>query len=223
MAVEFNAALHHRRSIRLRDYDYSQAGAYFVTLCAKDRECLFGDLAEGDMRLTDAGQVVQDAWDALPDHCAGIDLDAFVIMPNHVHGIIVINDNAVRATHELPESDDARVGAIHELPQSVRAIHESPLQGSFGRQHRQMLLPKIIGRFKMNTAKHVNQIRETPGVPVWQPNYYEHIIRNEESLNRIREYIAYNPAQWIHDRENPVGVIRELPLQQTPNDEPWRV
>jgi REP element-mobilizing transposase RayT len=116
-------------------------------------------------------------------------------MPNHFHGIILITDNVdnvdnVRAIRELP---------IHELP-----IHELPRQQQKQRQQqrRKMLLPKIVGRFKMNSAKQINQMRNTPGISVWQRNYYEHIIRDEKSLENIRNYIINNPAKWQDDDYN---------------------
>jgi REP element-mobilizing transposase RayT len=106
-------------------------------------------------------------------------------MPNHFHGIITINNH---------------VGAIHELP-----LHELPLQIE-PKQRRKMLLPKIIGFLKMNSAKEINQIRATLGYPVWQRNYYEHIIRSEEEMNRIHRYIIDNPAKWAEDENNPTNI-----------------
>ena len=88
----FNPQIHHRRSIRLKDYDYSQSGAYFITICTQKRECLFGEIVDGEMRLNDAGQMVQTTWDELPKHYTGIEIDEFVVMPNHFHGIILIHD-----------------------------------------------------------------------------------------------------------------------------------
>ena len=175
-----------RRSIRLKDHDYSQAGAYYITVCTQERECLFGQVVDGQMQLNEAGRIVQAVWDGLSQFHDGIELDAFVVMPNHVHGIIVIR---------------ASVGAIHELP--VQAIHESPATPARIADRRRMLLSKIVGRFKMVSGKEINFLRQTMGQPVWQRNYYEHIIRDEESLRRIRRYIADNPAQWDFDRENP--------------------
>jgi REP element-mobilizing transposase RayT len=165
---------HHRRSIRLQGYDYSQNGAYFVTLCTQNRECLFGEIVNEEMILNEYGKIVEQCWNDLPNHYDNIIFDEYVIMPNHFHGIIFI------------------VGAIHELP-----LHELPVQ-----QRRKMLLPKIIGRFKMNSAKQINQIRNTSGIPVWQRNYYEHIIRNEKSLENIRNYIINNPSKWYYDNYN---------------------
>lgn len=194
---------HHRRSIRLRGYDYSQAGAYFITIVAKNRERLFGEAANGEMRLNEIGRVVQTAWDELPGRYPSVELDAFVVMPNHVHGIIVISGDTgpVGAIHELPLHELPlhelpAAGAIHESPP-----HESPLQDRV--QRRKMLLPKIVGYFKMNAAKRANEIRLASGVPLWQRNYYEHIIRNEADLRRIREYIANNPLKWELDQLHP--------------------
>ncbi len=170
----YNPDIHKRRSIRLKGYDYSQAGAYFVTICTKDRECLFGDITNGEMQLNIMGTVVQQYWNKIPRHFPNTAIDEFIVMPNHVHGIICIETNFV--------------GAIHELP-----LHE------YKRQRRKMLLPKIIGWFKMQSAKQINQIRNTRSNPVWQRNYYEHIIRNEQELNTIRKYILTNPLKWELD------------------------
>jgi REP element-mobilizing transposase RayT len=192
-----NPQRHHRRSIRLRGYDYSQAGAYFVTVCTHDRMCLFGEIMDRQMRLNAAGRVVEQCWNQIPEHFPHVELDEFVVMPNHVHGIIVIAE-------------------------TVGAIHESPLQSP--RERRQMLLPKIIGRFKTNTAKRINEMRDTPGTSVWQRNYYEHIIRNVESLNGIRKYSMNNPLQWALDRENPDMSLQGQPHRVAPTgDEPWRI
>jgi len=180
--MTFNPDIHHRRSIRLREYDYSTVGAYFVTVCVNGRECLFGDCVDGDMRVNDAGRMVVEWWLKLPERFPQVSLDEFVIMPNHVHGIVCIIDADVSDT----------VGAIHELP-----LHRVPSR----QQRRTMLLPKIVGYFKMNTAKHINLMRNNPGVPVWQRNYYERVIRDDNQLAAIREYIANNPVNWAEDEE----------------------
>ena len=134
------------------------------------------------MTPNEFGRIVQSHWDGLANHYAGTQLEAFVVMPNHVHCIIMIHAANVEAIHELPLRDTA--------PRGVK-------------QRRNMLIPKMVGRFKMNTAKYINEIRGTPGVPVWQRNYWEHVIRDEDSLNRIREYIINNPLRWHMDKENP--------------------
>ncbi len=175
-----------RRTIRLKDYNYSWPGFYFVTICVKDKGCYLGKIVEVDnfsdgptVRLTKLGEIVRDIWRSIPKHHPKIELDEFIIMPNHIHGIVVISENTV--------------GAIQ-----VGAIHESPLQN-----RRQMLLSKIIGRFKMNSAKEINTLLNNEEQSFWQRNYYEHIIRNETSLEKIRNYIIDNPRKWYDDIENP--------------------
>mgnify|MGYP000913469741 FL=1 len=179
--MKYDPKKHHRRSIRLKGYDYSQSGACFVTICTQNRVCLFGDIVDGEMRLNDAGKIVHGVWNDLPNHYPGMELDAFVVMPNHVHGIIVI------------------VGAGLKLAPTKRG------------------LPEIIRGFKTFSSRRINELRGTPGIPVWQRNYYEHIVRNDESLYRIREYIINNPMQWEQDRENPrTLLIKEQPQRGTP-------
>ncbi len=179
--MQYDPEEHHRRSVRLKGYDYSRAGAYFVTVCTRNRECLFGDVTDGIMRLNKVGRVVEKCWQAIPSHFSTVRLDAFVIMPNHVHGIITI----VGPTH---------TGATHASPLRGRSRPSGPGRQSIG---------AIIGSFKSAVTRRINQLRGTPGGRLWQRNYYEHIIRNSESLDRIREYIVNNPLQWELDRENP--------------------
>jgi REP element-mobilizing transposase RayT len=177
----------HRCSIRLKGYDYTWAGAYFVTICTKDRACLFGDVVDGVMRLNQMGQIVWQCWLAIPDHFPHVLLDEFVVMPNHVHGIIVIMaTHIVGATHASPLQND-------DTPTRPRG----PQRQSVG---------SIVGSFKSAATKRINEQRGIPGAPVWQRNYYEHIIRDDESLNRIRQYIAENPLRWYLDRENPNAI-----------------
>ncbi len=130
------------------------------------------------MQLNEVGQIIQAVWDSLPQFYKGMELDAFVIMPNHLHGVILIGE-------------------------PVGAIRESPLPPVPIAKRRRMLLSKILGRFKMVTAKQINALRGSSGQPLWQRNYYEHVIRDDESLIRIRQYISDNPAQWEFDHENP--------------------
>ncbi len=180
--MKYNPGRQNRRSIRLRDYDYSQSGAYFVTICAWGRECLFGDILIGEMVLSKHGEIVKEYFEKTSQHFQNIKIDCFVIMPNHIHAIIII---------EQP------VGVIHELPLQV----ESALE--IRKQRRSMMLPRIIGWFKMNSAKAINKIREVSGRPLWQRNYYEHIIRNETTFEQIRQYIRNNPLEWELDENNP--------------------
>jgi putative transposase len=200
---------HHRRSIRLRGYDYTQPGAYFVTICTQNRACLFGEVVCGKMQSNDAGRMVQTVWKEIPVYYAGVAIDAFVVMPNHIHGIIVLVGAAPcgRPRLEVPALGQARG------PASTIAIS----------------LPDVVHRFKTMTTKHYADGVKQRGWPpfpgqLWQRNYYEHIIRDEQSLNRIRQYIADNPAQWALDRENPLGGRHEAPLRPDgTKDEPWRI
>ncbi|MBI4745118.1 MAG: hypothetical protein HY786_00875 [Deltaproteobacteria bacterium] len=189
--TKFNPDIHHRHSIRLEGYDYSNAGAYFVTVCALSRECLFGDVVDGEMRLNEYGQVIHAYWQKVSDNFPNVVIDEYVIMPNHFHGIVTINT----ANDDIGTVD---VGATHEL-----SLHnETSIK--YRKERRKMLLPRIIGWFKMNSVKQVNLLRDNPGCPGWQRNYYDHVVRTEDSLNRIRDYIRFNPSQWDKDIENPV-------------------
>jgi len=193
----------HRHSIRLGGYDYSRPGAYFVTICTHDRACLFGDVAEGEMRLNDAGRIAEQCWRDIPAHFPRLDLDAFVIMPNHVHGIIWITDDAVGVNDARGHNENV-APPVTRPPHNVGATHASPLPHALrprGPQRRSVA--SIIGSFKSAVTKRINKLRGTPGMPVWQRNYYEHIIRTGESLDRIRRYIGENPLRWHLDRENP--------------------
>ena len=189
--MSYNPDRYHRRSIRLKSYDYSQTGAYFVTICALDRECVFGEIADGQMRLNPLGEIVQACWHCLPQHFWYLELDAFVIMPNHVHGIIELN--------------------------GVGAQHAAPLPGGLRPNVPPGSLGAIVRSFKSAVSKQINESRGAPGTPIWQRNYYEHIIRNEDELRRICQYIVDNPAQWVLDRENPanpaVGAQHAAPLR----------
>jgi len=174
---------HHRRSIRLPEYDYAGAGAYFVTVCASGHGCLFGEVRDGIMVLNRIGEMARDCWSAIPHHFDDVVLDQFVVMPNHIHGIVVMCDGGVsEATH-------------------MRATHASPLRA--GPPPRS--LGAVVGSFKSAVTSRVNELRGNAGCPVWQRNYFERVIRNERELAAIREYIANNPAKWAMDRENPAN------------------
>ena len=171
---------HHRRSIRLTEYDYSQPGAYFITICAYNRACIFGDILEGQLTLNQYGEIVNSEWLKTINMRTNLELDAFIIMPNHLHGIILISDF------------DHRRGTLQRLPTFER--FGKPVSNS---------IPTIIRLFKSSVTKHINALRGTPGLPVWQRNYYEHVIRNEDDLSEKREYILNNALKWDLDSENP--------------------
>jgi putative transposase len=163
-----------RRSIRLKGYDYSADGAYFITICVRHRECLLGEIHDGQMILNQYGAIVRDVWEGLPDRVSDIEIDEYIIMPNHFHAII----------------------SIDKSPESIESHKDLDIDDI--KTRRKMILPKVVGRFKMLTAKTINQNREIEG-SFWQRNYYERVIRSEEDCQIIRQYIINNPAQWEMD------------------------
>jgi putative transposase len=180
--MKHDSRLHHRRSLRLKGYDYTQTGAYFVTIVTKDRECSFGEIANNEMQLNECGALTAKCWHEIPQHFKSVALGAWVVMPNHVHGVLVINANV---------GGGIPVGARHASPLPV-SPRPGPQRQSIG---------AIVGSFKSAVTKHINTLRDTPGAPVWQRNYYEHIIRNEVALNRIQQYILNNPLRWARDKD----------------------
>jgi len=199
-----------RRSIRLKRYDYSEPGAYFVTICTHGWRCILGSVTGDQVNLSPFGQIVQTVWCDLPTQYPNVELDAFVVMPNHFHGILLIS-GSVAAIQDCgrDHANDPSVGAIHELPLPI-ATHNVPLPRhencDWVTSRRRMLLPRLIGRFKMISAKRINELRGSRGFPVWQRNYFEHVIRSDKGLERIRQYIMENPARWHLDRQNPERV-----------------
>lgn len=176
-----------RKLTRLKGYDYSQSGAYFVTVCAHNRQNLFGGIEGGKIILNEYGNIVNHCWREIPAHFPHVELDEFVIMPNHVHGVIIIN--------------------------SVGANDYSPLQTPIYSIKQSFASPKnmcgtsktigsVIRGFKIGVTKWFRQ--NTDHYAVWQRNYYEHIIRNDTELNRVRQYIIENPLKWDMDSENPI-------------------
>lgn len=192
---------HDRRSIRLSGYDYGQAGAYFVTICTQDRTCLFGDVVGGGMRLNACGQIVQDELARTPVIRPEMRLDAFVVMPNHVHFVVRI----VGAYGNTPNARacgnaGAGTGAYVDTPLPNAEPDTKPAT-AFRSPSR--TIGAMVRGFKSAAAKRINALRGTPGAVVWQRNYHEHIIRDDGSLARIRRYIAANPARWDRDAVNP--------------------
>ena len=179
--MKYNPDIHKRKSIRLKHFNYSSNGAYFITLCTKNRECILGNIVNGKMVLSDLGEIVKNEWNKTPMIRHEIKLDIFIIMPNHFHGIIFITNNNVMAIEYI------NVGATGRSPLRKQ---NGPLQYSLG---------SFIGGLKSITTKRANVLRNTPHQSLWQRNYYEHVIRNDVDLNRIREYIINNPIQWQFD------------------------
>lgn len=154
--MTYDPEYHHRRAMRLNGYDYAQGGAYYVTICTHARACILSTITDGQVGLTVAGQMVEKYWLSLPHHYQ-VEMDTYIIMPNHVHGIVVILQKQEKSLFNLMRS------------------------------------------FKSFSAKAINRARGLQGVPVWQGRYYDHVVRDENDLNRIREYIAHNPLQWSSD------------------------
>ena len=215
--MTYDPERHHRRSIRLKGYDYAQAGAYFVTICAHGRECLFGQVLDGEMQLNAYGDIVAQCWDDLPRHYPTVDLDAFVVMPNHVHGIVVLTDPAPPAAPNAGVVGaglrPARVGAAgggadgEVVGEATRAgLRPTPTtQPGAAATATAPPLSEVVRAFKSFSARRVNELRGAAGAPVWQRNYYEHIIRNERSLSMVRDYIAGNPTRWDVDQLHPAN------------------
>ncbi len=178
--MEYNSKIHHRKSIRLNGYDYSQDGVYFITIITQNKKCIFGDIINNEMRLNDIGQIVKKYWLEISNYFPNITLDEYIIMPNHIHGIIIV---------------DYCRGDPCGRPGRGQAV---PLQNRSS-------IGDIIGAYKslvanacLNIYKSKNKIMEK----LWQRNYYEHIIRNEKSLNKIRKYIFNNSLKWEFDENN---------------------
>jgi len=182
--MKYNPVIHHRRSIRLKGYDYSQEGIYFVTICVQNRECLLGKIMDGEMVLNEYGQIVQMVWGELLQHYNNIQLDEFVIMPNHIHGIILITD----------DDDTTIVGA------GLKPAPTKPAPTTSAKTTAKHGLPEIVRALKTFSARKINELRNTRGEKLWQRNYWEHIIRNEQSYQRIAKYIIYNPMNWQNDK-----------------------
>jgi REP element-mobilizing transposase RayT len=211
----YNPQIHHRRSIRLKGYDYSQAGWYFVTICCHGRACLFGDVINNKMVLNEYGQIANNEWMKTPDIRPNVELGEFIIMPNHVHGIIRLLcrgelhsplHNGVSTNNNIELHSPLHNGVstnnnielhspLHNGVSTNNNINgecDSPLQGPSN------TIGAIIRGYKSSVTKQLNLLNI--GCAVWQRNYYEHIIRNEQSYQNISKYIINNPAKWSEDK-----------------------
>jgi len=174
-----------RRSIRLRGFDYRTDAAYFVTICTFNRECLLAEITGEHARLTEFDEIVAASWNWLAEQYQHPTLHEFIVMPNHIHGILM--------TQHLGGSRTAPTG------------HKP--------------LGRLLGAFKTVSAKRINLVRGTPGAPLWQRNYYERVIRGEEELRRVREYVANNPMAWESDPQN---LARGVSLHKSRHRAPCR-
>jgi len=170
-----------RKPMRLKGWDYRRPGAYFVTICTHRRKCLFGRVVDDAMRLNACGEIAKTCWQAIPDHYAMARIDEYVIMPNHVHGIVF---------HEIDLA--SLVGARHAVP-----LHGSPYDetGGFGQPDPDSL-STIIRSYKSSVTRYINQYCGTPGERVWQRGYYDHIVRDAADLAAVCRYIRDNPLAW---------------------------
>ena len=177
--MKYNPEKHHRRSIRLKGFDYSQPGIYFVTICTYGHTCIFGEINGYKTVLNEFGKIAKTEWLKTSSVRNNIKLDEYIIMPNHMHGIIRITDGCVGAHCNVP----------------LQRGNVRPQTEQFGKSTRNSI-PTIVKLFKSTVTRQINQLRNTPGFPVWQRNYFDHVIRNEQELYRIRQYIRNNPVNW---------------------------
>jgi putative transposase len=217
--MKYDPNIHHRHSIRLPTYDYSQPGVYFITVCAQNREYLFGEITDCKMQLNNAGRIAEKCWQEIPKHYPDFTLDKFIIMPNHVHGILFVKNPPVGANNHSPSLNNHSPSLNNHSPSlnnhltdnhwcdnSSRAKNFSPLRGCRPRRDPIQTCPtgtsKTIGSvvrgYKIGVTKWFRQ--NTNVYSVWQRNYWERIIRDETELEKIREYIKNNPKQWESDK-----------------------
>jgi REP element-mobilizing transposase RayT len=187
--MNFDSKIHHRQSIRLKNYDYSQNGMYFVTICTQDWKYLFGKVVDGNMNLNRYGKIAKKYWQEIPKHYPDVTLDVFIVMPNHVHGILTIqNDNHVGAQNLAPLQKNKTTRNL-ALSQEKKHQFQKIIPRSLGSIIRGYKIG-VTKWFRANTNIHI----------VWQRNYHEHIIRNEKSLKKIRNYIFHNATKWKKDK-----------------------
>jgi putative transposase len=192
-----------RRSIRLAGYDYARGGAYFVTICTYQRKCHFGEVVDGEMRLNDLGRIVEEEWLRTPTVRPNVLLDAYVIMPNHLHGIIVIDESAVISIHASVAAEQEATTRSNSAAKSTLTHALDPATPVRGLHSPRRTLGSIVRGFKAVTTRRSVEGGGALAGPLWQRNFYEHIIRNDADMARIRHYIQINPSRWEDDRDHP--------------------
>lgn len=193
---KFDPQKHHRRSIRLKGYDYSSEGAYYVTIVTQGRECLCGEIVDGEMHLNEYGEIIQKWWHDIPIHFPNVELGAFIIMPNHVHGIIFITAERRGEVISPRENQNRNSLDSNTDPTTNRDGETPPL--------RKPTLGQIVAYFKYQSTKEMNKIETDRAITkFWQRNYYEYIIRDEKDLQNKTDYIEANPSLWEEDDNNP--------------------
>jgi REP element-mobilizing transposase RayT len=204
--MKYSEDRHHRQSIRLKGYDYSQNGAYFVTICTKERVCFFGNIVNNDIGNTlciptEMGKIAQECWYDIPNHYPSVLLDAFILMPNHIHGILFLGQKGEIGGHDRNGGVQNRNEGVQDIEPLRVNKFQKIIPGSIG---------AIIRGYKIGVTKwarnhpvgaqyFVPPLQKVPPLQIWQRNYYEHIIRDEKSCNNIRKYIANNPMNWKKD------------------------
>ena len=195
-----------RRFIRLYGYNYSQNGAYFITVCTYRRRCLFGNIVNGEMVLNDAGEMIQNVWLTLELQFSNVCVDEYSVMPNHFHGIVVLDSSGGSEPKARPDVSPG-MGPISNMPPND--ICGSGRDEPCGRPHGTLpgSLSRVVQGFKsMTTHQYVNGVQQNGWPPfpgkLWQRSYFERIIRNDDEWNKIRQYIVDNPIRWECDREN---------------------
>jgi len=193
---------HNRHSIRLQGYDYAQPGVYFITIVAHDRKCLFGEIVNGNMRMNECGEMAQQCWLEIPNHFPQTQLDEYIIMPDHIHGIIIINDFPIVGAKNFsplpfdpsPRSCQSSPQPSEPSPNNMGTKIFSPLPNTTPFRSPSQTIGSIVRGFKIGVTKWMHQNTDIQNI--WQRNYYEHIIRNDDELHRIRQYIRNNPQNW---------------------------
>ncbi len=200
--MKFNPQIHHRKTIRLKGYDYSQAGAYFITICCANRECLFGEIVNGEMILNECGTIAYNEWLKTPEIRPQTELDVFVIMPNHIHGIIIINDTRRGVLNTPIDGKGELHSPVDENEQGVCNTPDDEKQGVCNTplplRSPSQTVGAIVRGYKSSITKWFRN--NTDIETVWQRNYHEHVIRNEQSYQTISNYIVNNPASWKEDK-----------------------
>ena len=188
--MKYDPLRHHRRSIRLTGYDYAQAGEYYVTLCVKDRDCILGEILQNEVRLSRIGEIVKQCWEGIPKHFSNAMLDEFIIMPNHLHGIVIL------------------VGTRHAVSQPITSSQREKIPLQMGEEFGKPIcgsLSTIMRSFKSAAANRIH----SKGYPefAWQSRFHDHILRDTYDLDRVRRYMRNNPTRWFENSRKEMNVL----------------
>ena len=197
----YNPEVHHRRAIRLQRYDYSNKGVYFVTICTEKRVQMFGEVSDGVMHVNERGEIAQRMWDTLPERFPGVELDAFIVMPNHIHGVLIRTQRqhveSTAQSQEMLETQETRKTPEYQGMVDTKGV----LHAYRTHPQRGQMLNEMIRTFKAITSFAIR--KSGTSAFAWQREYYETIIRSETQLDYVRAYIANNPTTWQDDTLHP--------------------